>query len=182
MVYSATFVRSFRGLMDLEGYDLSNHPDDAGGMTKMGISKLAYPDEDIANLTVERVMQLYKRDWWDPLLLDSVYHEQTCFQLFESSVHMDPPGKPRRAVKIAQGALRIHGVHVLFDGIMGPATVGALNSYPHKPSLVKWMNILQGAALLVGSAGEDELIGLVKERVRQLETFGRGWGRRLTLE
>jgi hypothetical protein len=43
------------------------------------------------------------------------------------------------------------------------------------------MNLLQGAALLVGSQGEDELITLVKNRLSQLRTFGRGWGRRIEI-
>ena len=31
-----------------------NDPDDPGGETKYGISKKAYPDEDIKELTIER--------------------------------------------------------------------------------------------------------------------------------
>lgn len=168
--------------MDLEGWDaFTDHPEDGGGATKFGLSKLAYPEEDIANLTEERAMHLYKRDYWDYLRLDAVTDENIAFQLFESAVHMDPPGRPRRSVKIAQGALRVHGVDLAFDGVMGPQTVNALNNYPHKDSLLKWMNILQGAALLVGVDGEAELVELVKGRLGQLKTFGRGWGRRITL-
>jgi lysozyme family protein len=93
---------------------------------------------------------------------------------------MDPPhAGSGRSIKIAQGALIIHGMKVIFDGIIGPQTIGALNAYPHKASLVKWMNLIQGAALMVGAAGEDDLIKLVKERLHQLQTFGRGWGRRI---
>lgn len=43
-----------------------NHPDDPGGETKFGISKRAYPDEDVRNLTVERARELYRRDYWTP--------------------------------------------------------------------------------------------------------------------
>lgn len=42
-----------------------NDPDDPGGETKYGISKRAYPNEDIKNLTRERAEFLYKRDYWD---------------------------------------------------------------------------------------------------------------------
>lgn len=42
-----------------------NDPKDPGGETKFGISKRAYPDEDIANLTLERAKELYRRDRWD---------------------------------------------------------------------------------------------------------------------
>ena len=52
------FVRKWEG-----GY--VNDPDDPGGETKYGISKRAYPNEDIKNLTRERAEYLYKRDYWD---------------------------------------------------------------------------------------------------------------------
>jgi hypothetical protein len=38
--------------------------DDPGGETKWGISKRAYPFEDIKNLTPERASELYYRDYW----------------------------------------------------------------------------------------------------------------------
>ena len=47
-----------------------NLPSDPGGETKYGISKRAYPNEDIANLTLDRAKTLYKRDYWDALGLD----------------------------------------------------------------------------------------------------------------
>lgn len=166
--------------MDLEGWDATtNHPDDAGRLTRFGISQLGYPSEDIAALTKDRAMFLYHRDYWLPLRCDALNNEGIAFQLFESAVHMDPPGKPRRSVKIAQGALIIHGIEVVYDGIMGPQTIQALNRYPHKDSLIKWMNVIQGASLLVGAASEDDLVKLIKERLKQLQTFARGWGRRI---
>lgn len=48
-----------------------NNPADPGGETKYGISKRAYPDEDIATLTLARARELYKRDYWDVLALDA---------------------------------------------------------------------------------------------------------------
>lgn len=41
-----------------------NDPKDPGGETKFGISKRSYPNEDIANLTVDRAKEIYKRDYW----------------------------------------------------------------------------------------------------------------------
>ena len=40
---------------------------DPGGETKWGISKRAYPHEDIAGMTVERAKELYCRDYWVPI-------------------------------------------------------------------------------------------------------------------
>jgi lysozyme family protein len=181
--YSLKYLQCFSDLQELEGWDTTvDHPDDPGRMTKFGISQLAYPDEDIAGLTVDRAMFLIHRDYWTPWRLETITEEKIAFQIFESAFHMDPPcAGSGRSVKIAQGALIIHGVKVIFDGIIGPQTISALNAYPYKASLLKWMNLIQGAALMVGAAGEDDLIKLVKERLHQLQTFGRGWGRRIQM-
>ena len=44
------------------GYE--NDPDDPGGETKYGISKRAFPNEDIANLTLDRAKELYHLEYW----------------------------------------------------------------------------------------------------------------------
>jgi len=44
-----------------------NDPDDPGGETKFGISKRAYPNLDIASLTIEEARKIYKRDYWDAI-------------------------------------------------------------------------------------------------------------------
>lgn len=49
----------------------SNDPDDPGGETNFGISKRAHPDEDIAGMTKERAKEIYKRDYWNKLQLDT---------------------------------------------------------------------------------------------------------------
>lgn len=49
------------GTLD-DGY--VNDPNDPGGETKYGISKRAYPLEDIKNLTLGRALTLYYRDYW----------------------------------------------------------------------------------------------------------------------
>jgi len=41
-----------------------NDPRDPGGETKYGISKRAYPNEDIKAMTKERAGELYRKDYW----------------------------------------------------------------------------------------------------------------------
>ena len=53
-------------IVELEG-GYVNHPSDPGGETKYGISKRAYPDLDIANLTVEDACKIYERDYIGPV-------------------------------------------------------------------------------------------------------------------
>lgn len=64
------FDAAFQIVVGIEaGY--VNDPDDPGGETKYGISKRSYPNVDIPQLTLEEAKQIYKRDFWDHINLDS---------------------------------------------------------------------------------------------------------------
>lgn len=99
-------------------------PTDAGGETKYGISKRAYPDEDIKELTVERAKELYKRDYWDryrtsdlPDRLRHIYVDM-CINMGGG-----------RAIKILQEACNSKNANKIdVDGGIGPATIKAASS------------------------------------------------------
>jgi hypothetical protein len=56
-----------RGTLSTDRNDKGNYrPDGTFVGTRWGISALAYPNEDIVNLTKERALFLYKRDYWEP--------------------------------------------------------------------------------------------------------------------
>ena len=42
-----------------------NDPRDSGGETKFGISKKAYPNLDIKNLTQQQAGEIYRSDYWE---------------------------------------------------------------------------------------------------------------------
>ena len=61
-----TFDRCIRAVLSEEG-GLSDHQQDPGGLTKYGISRRAYPDLDIRRLTMDDVIEIYRRDYWNPV-------------------------------------------------------------------------------------------------------------------
>ena len=63
---SVNFDIAFDRLIGNEG-GYVNNPADPGGETKFGISKRAYPDVNIASLTVDDAKAIYRRDFWDVL-------------------------------------------------------------------------------------------------------------------
>lgn len=63
-----------------------NDPKDPGGETKYGISKKAYPDEDIKNLSPERALQIYASDYWDKAGCDAVPYPLNVV-VFDSAVN-----------------------------------------------------------------------------------------------
>lgn len=95
-----------------------NDPNDAGGETKFGISKRAYPNVDIKNLTREQAIEIYRRDYWNQLPegLPAVIH---CV-LFDCAVNAGIG----RALRILQSAIKVKQ-----DGRWGKLSQTALNKY-----------------------------------------------------
>jgi len=66
MKYEWDFENAVQFVLQKEG-GYVNHPNDPGGETNFGISKRAYPDVDIANLTAADAIAIYHRDYWQPV-------------------------------------------------------------------------------------------------------------------
>lgn len=113
------FDTSFERLIGHEG-GYVNDPRDPGGETKYGISKRQYPGEDIANLTLDRAKQIYRRDYWGPAGCDLV-PDGVKFDLFDMAVNSGV----KAAIKTMQQA-----VGATPDGVIGPQTMQAISSTP----------------------------------------------------
>lgn len=179
-IMNKDFDYCFSRLIEIEGGYVSD-PDDPGGATKYGISRLAAPDLDIEHLTLEEAKNWYWENYWNPLGLYSIADRSICCELLEAAVHLDPPKSPRRATQVVQGALILLGAAIKFDGDMGEKTIAAINGYAHPATLLKLMNGLQLAALLVGAQGKNAFIELVRARKPALRKYLRGWLRRIEL-
>lgn len=98
-----------------------NDSDDAGGETKYGISKKAYPKEDIEGLTIERAKELYERDYWRKYrasdLPNHIRHNY-----FDMCVNMGGV----RAIKVLQEACNSYNANKIeVDGLIGKMTIRA---------------------------------------------------------
>lgn len=58
------FNKAIEFVLKWEG-GYSNNPADPGGETKFGISKRAYPNLNIASLTKEQAVAIYRKDYWE---------------------------------------------------------------------------------------------------------------------
>lgn len=112
------FDDAFKYLLGHEG-GYVNDPSDPGKETKFGISKRAYPGEDIPNITLERAKFLYQRDYWAPAGCQ-VAPKELKFHLFDFAVNSGP----KTAVKQLQSI-----VGEVQDGVYGPRTMMAVNNY-----------------------------------------------------
>lgn len=111
------FDKAFEQLIGNEG-GYVNDPRDPGGETKYGISKLAYPGEDIAGLTLERAKELYRRDYWGPVGCDA-WPDLVKFEVFDIAVNVGV----KTAVMMLQRA-----VDAGVDGVIGPQTTMRVQS------------------------------------------------------
>lgn len=130
-----------------------NDPKDPGGETNMGISRKAYPDEDIAGMTRGRAAFLYRRDYWTPLCCDKLW-PALALVTFDCAVNQGP----RTAAKMLQ-----HSVGVSPDGIIGPRT-------------------LSMARVTQPASAVNCFLELREARYRELPgfaRFGKGWLHRL---
>jgi len=101
-----------------------NDPDDPGGETRFGISKRAYPDEDIKGLTVDRAKELYRRDYWDKYKVGDM-SDRLRHGYLDMCINMGG----RRATKILQEACNSKNADKIdVDGGIGPATLKAASA------------------------------------------------------
>ena len=135
-----------------------NHPSDPGGETKYGISKRAYPDVDIAELTEDEAAVIYKRDYWDRIKGDDLPVGVACV-VMDYAVNSGIS----RASKALQSVCGISNG----DGVIGPHSLASV-----------WTT--------VENDGEESVINAVttqrQEFIRALsiyDTFGKGWERRI---
>ena len=142
------FNAAFTALIGNEG-GYVNDPRDPGGETKYGISKRAYPGEDIAGMTLERAKEIYLRDYWGPAGCDAV-PDQIKFVLFDTAVNSGV----KTAIKMLQAA-----VAETQDGVLGPKTLQAAQHMPADRARLRFA----GGRLLYFT------------QLANWETFGRGW-------
>lgn len=146
------FEQAFERVLGHEG-GYVNDPRDPGGETSFGISRRAYPGEDIAGMTVERARELYRRDYWGPAGCGQV-PDALRFELFDMAVNAGV----RAAVKALQTAAGADP-----DGVLGPQTLRRVAMMDPAAALRR----LQGARLDAYT------------RAKAWPAFGAGWVRRV---
>lgn len=112
----ANFEKALSHILQNEG-GYVNDPKDKGGETNYGISKKSYPKEDIKNLTIARVKEIYKADFWDKIKGDHIQNDELALNLFDFAVNAGVG----TSIKTLQKALGVNN-----DGILGDQTLSAM--------------------------------------------------------
>lgn len=141
--------------LQLEG-GYVNDPVDPGGETKYGISKRSYPNVDIAALTPDQAVDIYRNDYWEAPRINEL-PASVAYAVFDMGVNAGPG----RAIKILQ---RILGIKQ--DGRIGPVTIQAAQDY-------------QGNLLADYSEARRHYYNSLVQRNQFLSKFKFGWLRRV---
>jgi len=147
-----TFDEAFSALIGHEG-GYSNDPRDPGGETNFGISKRAYPDVNIATLTLEQAKAIYLRDYWQRAMCDQL-PPVVAFQVFDCAVNSGIG----QAIRFLQRA-----VGVADDGRVGPLTIRAVQRLD--------------AEAVVSRFNGQRLDFMTK--LSTWDVYGKGWARRI---
>jgi len=94
-----------------------NDPRDPGGETKFGIAKKFYPNEDIANLTEARAVEIYTKEYWNKCKCDEL-NIGVALYVFDTAVNQGVGF----AIKMLQSVLGVTA-----DGVIGVQTIKAAN-------------------------------------------------------
>lgn len=146
------FEHSFIKLIGHEG-GYSNNPKDPGGETKYGISKRAYPNIDIRNLTLDGAKRIYRLDYWDKCKCNDL-PDSVRFDVFDAAVNSGV----KQAILWLQGAL-----NVSTDGIIGQQTIKSAQAMNGERLSMKY----NGTRLLFMT------------KLSSWPTFSKGWARRI---
>ena len=153
--------KAFKQIIKSEG-GFVNHPSDPGGMTNLGCTKKVWEEwvghqvseQDMRDLTSEKVAPLYKNRYWDRVKGDDL-PTGLDYLLFDMAINAGPG----RATKLLQTALG-----TIPDGAIGPNTMKLLHNANSEELIQKF---------------SDEKEKFYKS-LPTFPTFGKGWLNRIT--
>jgi lysozyme family protein len=146
------FDRAFAELMKHEG-GYVNHPDDPGGETNFGITKVVAEKHgykgSMKDLPVSTAKHIYKVDYWDKIRAD-LLPANLRFHVFDAAVNSGVG----QAIKWLQSAAGVDA-----DGVIGSKTISASSS--------------------VSAAKYSATRLRFMTNLKAWPTFGKGWARRI---
>lgn len=114
---SGKFIRK---ILVLEGGSkITNDPSDSGGQTKYGISKKAFPNVNVINLTEQQAIDIYKNNFYNVCMIDSINDELLALHVFDFAVNAGIGRSVKTLQKIVGSAQ---------DGVIGAKTLSMANS------------------------------------------------------
>ena len=148
-MYSEDFNEIIEQVIESEGGYVDD-PTDRGGETKYGISKKAYPKEDIKALTIDRAKELYYLHYWKPskayLLPEYLRHVY-----FDMVVNFGIRGAGRVLQKAINGKYK---AGLVIDGKVGPKTLSNIKKL--EVNRLRAYRVLKFAEIVVNKPEQEK--------------------------
>ncbi len=149
----ADFELAVKEVFRFEG-GYSNDPDDPGGETNHGITiavaRSAGYMRSMKDLTKDEAKEIYKKQYWDTLRLDSVNSQGIALELFDTGVNMGI-SIPQIFVQKTLNVFNNVGKRwpdIIADGKLGPRTIEMINRATQNKKIeecmIKSLNCKQG--------------------------------------
>jgi len=120
--------KAFTILMEQEGTATTLTSNDRGGLTKFGIAQASHPGLDIANLTQDKAIEIYTKEYWTAASCPNLKPELQ-YMHFSCSVNCGVIS----AIKILQRACRVKD-----DGVVGKETLTASLQLSIQDYAIEW--------------------------------------------
>ncbi|MFP8488742.1 glycoside hydrolase family 108 protein [Gracilimonas sp. Q87] len=181
MFSAEVFRNAFDHLILVEGGYVDN-PYDSGGKTMYGITESVARENgfsgDMRDLNLDFARTVYKRKYWDVNNLDNIgaFDPKIAKEMFESGVNAGP----NRVAKWLQKTLNLLNrratlyKNLIVDGDIGSKTLNALAVLYDKDDLHSVEVLLNGYQM-------KHYID-ISEKNEELETFIRGWIKRVHID
>ena len=148
-MYSEDFNEIIEDVIEKEGGYIDD-PVDPGGETKYGISKRAFPKEDIKNLTIDKAKDIYYNKYWKPSKAYLIHHDLQHIY-FDMCVNFGIIG----AGKVLQRAINgKYKAGLELDGRVGPKTLKALKNL--EPDRLRAYRVLKFATIVVSKQSQEK--------------------------
>ena len=155
------FDEALKAILHHEG-GFVNHPKDPGGMTNLGVTKRVWEEwvghevdeKAMRALTPETVGPMYKAKYWDKIKGDDL-PTGVDYAVFDAAINSGP-GRAAKWLQSVVGAVP--------DGAIGAGTLGKVAAMDAEDIVEKYQ--------------ETRLAFM--QSLPTWDTFGKGWGRRVT--
>lgn len=137
------FDKEVKRIVNLEG-GYVDHENDRGGKTKYGITerlarKYGY-EGDMKNLAISEAKKIYKKAFWEKYDLNKIEDDQLAGRVFSFGINA---GMTRVIRKLQEGYNLLTDSNISEDGLIGPETLKAINSFNESDRLIDVVKALQ---------------------------------------
>ncbi len=131
-----------------------NNPLDKGGATNWGVTQTTYNQymsaklgktysstvDEIKKMPMDIAIDIYKKLYWDKIQGDKIRKYTVALAIFDQAINRGVSSAVKQAQRVVKKLDPMGFAKITEDGVMGPATLTALNSIAEKPFIDNYLS------------------------------------------